>query len=185
MAKTACVKKLPCGHRCMGSKDEVKCVPCIQADCPSRDTTCAKTESDFCFCWISGLGDAPCVRLTSCNHVMHYDCVKRLIQQKWLSPRIVFKFLECPECNTRMEAKNNPELQALIDESVELEKKIQKIAVERAQIEGLQNDPKFNTPGYAYYGNLPGFAMFKCAFYMCFKCKNPYFGGLKDCDANQ
>ena len=23
--------------------------------------------------------------------------------------------------------------------------------------------------------------MFKCAFYMCFKCKNPYFGGMNDC----
>lgn len=27
--------------------------------------------------------------------------------------------------------------------------------------------------------------MFKCSYYMCFKCKAPYFGGLKDCDAGQ
>ena len=31
--------------------------------------------------------------------------------------------------------------------------------------------------------------MFKTAFYMCFKCKNPYFGGLAECgneiDADQ
>ena len=27
--------------------------------------------------------------------------------------------------------------------------------------------------------------MYKCAYYMCFKCKQPYFGGMKDCEQNQ
>ena len=62
---------------------------------------------------------------------------------------------------------------------------MKEIALERAKIEGLDKDPKFLDPSYAYHGDLAGFAMFKCSYYMCFKCKNPYFGGLKDCDNNQ
>jgi len=32
-----------------------------------------------------------------------------------------------------------------------------------------------------YYNNLQDYAMFKCAYYICFKCQKPYFGGLKEC----
>ena len=32
-----------------------------------------------------------------------------------------------------------------------------------------------------YYNNLQDYAMHKCAYYICFKCQKPYFGGLKDC----
>jgi hypothetical protein len=27
--------------------------------------------------------------------------------------------------------------------------------------------------------------MFMCAFYLCFKCKGPYFGGMKACDPEE
>jgi E3 ubiquitin-protein ligase MYCBP2 len=27
--------------------------------------------------------------------------------------------------------------------------------------------------------------MYKCAYYMCYQCKEPYFGGMKDCEQNQ
>ena len=53
--------------------------------------------------------------------------------------------------------------------------------VERAKIEGLDKDQRLNDPNDRFYQNLPAFSMFKCAFYMCFKCKGPYFGGMNDC----
>ena len=59
------------------------------------------------------------------------------------------------------------------------------MAIERAKIEGLDKDPKLSDPKYNFYKDLQGYAMYKCSYYMCFKCKSPYFGGLKDCDAGQ
>ena len=54
-------------------------------------------------------------------------------------------------------------------------------AVERAKFEGLDNHERLKTPGDHFYGKLNEFAMFKMSFYMCFKCNEPYFGGMKDC----
>ena len=82
-----------------------------------------------------------------------------------------------------MRADNNPKIQNMLDEVYEIEKKIIVKATERAKIENLHKDPKFLDPGYLYHNKLEEFAMFKCSYYMCHKCKDPYFGGLKDCDA--
>ena len=48
-------------------------------------------------------------------------------------------------------------------------------------MENLDRDPRLRDPNDRFYNDLKAFAMFKCAFYMCFKCKNPYFGGMNDC----
>jgi E3 ubiquitin-protein ligase MYCBP2 len=66
-----------------------------------------------------------------------------------------------------------------------IQDKIKAKALERAKIEGLHKHPKFLDPGYEYHGNLAEYAMFKCSYYMCHKCGDPFFGGLKDCDAGQ
>lgn len=55
------------------------------------------------------------------------------------------------------------------------------MAFERAKIEGLDKDENMQDPNYEFYGKLEEYAMFKCAFYMCHKCNEPYFGGLYDC----
>ena len=31
------------------------------------------------------------------------------------------------------------------------------------------------------FGKLEEFALHQCTFYECFKCKQPYFGGMQDC----
>lgn len=58
---------------------------------------------------------------------------------------------------------------------------MEKMSLERAKHEGIDKDPRLQNPDDVYYNDLPKFAVFKCAYYMCHKCKNPYFGGLKDC----
>lgn len=65
-----------------------------------------------------------------------------------------------------------------------LEKIVKSKAAERGKHEGLDKNPRLLDIGDFYYNNLQDFAMFKCAYYQCFKCSAPYFGGLKDCDAN-
>lgn len=52
----------------------------------------------------------------------------------------------------------------------------------RGEAEGLGKDPRLVTPGDYYFGKKQEFFMFKCAFYECFKCKKPFFGGLKECE---
>ena len=58
---------------------------------------------------------------------------------------------------------------------------MEKMALERAKHEGIDKDPRLQNPADIYYNDLAKFAVFKCAYYMCHKCKAPYFGGLKDC----
>ena len=55
------------------------------------------------------------------------------------------------------------------------------MALERAKLEGLDKHEKLKNPNDPYYNDLQGLAMFKCAYYPCFKCKEPYFGGMNDC----
>ena len=54
-------------------------------------------------------------------------------------------------------------------------------AVERAKFEGLDKHDRLKKPGDHFYGKLKEYAMFKMSYYMCFKCKQLYFGGMKDC----
>lgn len=66
-------------------------------------------------------------------------------------------------------------------ESQKIEDDVVKKAVERAKFEGLEKNPRVLDPNDVYYNDIKKFAMFKLAYYQCFKCKNAYFGGMKDC----
>jgi hypothetical protein len=54
-------------------------------------------------------------------------------------------------------------------------------AVERAKFEGLDQDERIVKEGNPYFGKLEQLAMDKMAFYHCFECKIPYYGGMRDC----
>ena len=72
-----------------------------------------------------------------------------------------------------------------MSESEKYETDLKKKAIERGKHEGLDKDKNYNDPSYAYYKKFEEFCLFKLAYYECFKCKLPYFGGLKDCARNQ
>lgn len=55
------------------------------------------------------------------------------------------------------------------------------MALQRAKHEGIDKDPRLNNPSDIFYNNLQEWAIFKLAYYLCSKCHNPYFGGMKDC----
>jgi hypothetical protein len=61
-----------------------------------------------------------------------------------------------------------------------------KKAMERAKFEDLHKHERVVKPGdERFYNNLKAFALHKLSYYECFKCSEPYFGGMKDCEAGQ
>ena len=62
------------------------------------------------------------------------------------------------------------------------------MAVQRAKHEGLDKHKDLKDKGKDWHRKPPHeFFMYKMAYYSCYKCKKPYFGGMKDCEqaANQ
>jgi len=52
----------------------------------------------------------------------------------------------------------------------------------RAKHEGLDKHERLRDPSDHYFNKFEEYALFKCAFYQCYKCKDPYFGGMNDCE---
>lgn len=62
-----------------------------------------------------------------------------------------------------------------------MEEDIKAKALERAKHEGLDKDKRLQNKDDQYYNDLEKYAMARLSYYTCYECKNPYFGGLKDC----
>ena len=60
--------------------------------------------------------------------------------------------------------------------------KVQELAQQRGKHEGIDKDERLQDPTDRFYNNFAEYAMHKCAYYECYKCKSPYFGGLADCE---
>jgi len=78
-----------------------------------------------------------------------------------------------------MMISNHPELKVFLQKIYGLQVDMEQKAVAKAKVEGLDKDPRLFEPPYS--GDLKKFAVFKCAYYLCFTCDKPYFGGMKDC----
>ena len=143
------------------------------------------TGDEYCqLCYTDGLAQAPCVQL-DCKHIFHLPCLLKNVRQRWISPRINFNFMKCPACKGKISAPGCPDIHAEIMRASEIETLVKKKALERAKFEGIDKDSRLseNAPDNPYYNNLQEYSMYKLAYYMCFKCKVPYFGGKKDCIA--
>ena len=135
----SCDKMLPCGHPCCGSKDEAVCMPCLEPECVEKnpELTRGKNADDYCIiCYTSGLGEAPCVKL-DCNHIFHVSCILKKIKNRWPGPRIVFSYLECPECKGRISAPHCGPVADELASSQKIEDDVMKKVVERAKYEGI------------------------------------------------
>lgn len=91
--------------------------------------------------------------------------------------------MTCPQC--KQEIKDT-EHKAIDDELAKLREKrsaIEKMALEVAKNQGLDKEERLSIQGDAYYNDLLGLAMHSCAFYECFECEKPFFGGMVDCQA--
>ena len=110
-----CDKILECGHACKGFREEPVCLPCLNEECTAKHKQLSPgfTEDDYCgICWSSGVGTEPSIMLEGCKHVFHLGCLKTVIKNKSLSPRLVFSYLYCPvkECKKLMSLPQHPEL---------------------------------------------------------------------------
>jgi E3 ubiquitin-protein ligase MYCBP2 len=50
------------------------------------------------------------------------------------------------------------------------------------KFENRHNDEKLIKPESQYFNKPTEYAMAIFSYYLCCKCKKPYFGGLKDCE---
>ena len=173
-----------CGHACKGVNQERKCMPCLHRDCAQAAGHFeGVTEDELCtICYTQELGDEPCTKL-SCGHVFHTNCLVQLLKHRWSTLRITFAFMSCPSCKQDIELKSiSRPVAKELGPLLHLKKTVEFQALDSAQKQGLLTDERLTTPTDAYFGKPQEFAMHRCSFYQCFKCKKPYFGGLIDCE---
>ncbi|XP_068785590.1 E3 ubiquitin-protein ligase MYCBP2 isoform X20 [Struthio camelus] len=178
-AKIACSKTHPCGHPCGGVKNEEHCLPCLHG-CDKSATTLKQDADDMCMiCFTEALSAAPAIQL-DCSHVFHLQCCQRVLENRWLGPRITFGFMSCPICKNKI---NHTVLKDLLDPIKDLYEDVRRKALMRLEYEGLHKSEAITTPGVRFYNDPAGYAMNRYAYYVCYKCKKAYFGGEARCDA--
>ncbi|XP_067299419.1 E3 ubiquitin-protein ligase MYCBP2 isoform X16 [Pseudorasbora parva] len=178
-AKLACSKTHPCGHPCGGVKNEELCLPCLHG-CFKTEACLKQDADDMCMiCFTEALSAAPAIQL-DCSHVFHLQCTRRVLENRWLGPRITFGFMSCPICKNKI---NHSVLKDLLDPIKELYEDVRRKALMRLEYEGLHKSEAITMSGARFHNNPAGFAMNRYAYYVCFKCKKAYFGGEARCDA--
>ncbi|XP_075447064.1 E3 ubiquitin-protein ligase MYCBP2 isoform X9 [Ascaphus truei] len=178
-AKTACSKTHLCGHPCGGVKNEDHCLPCLHG-CDKIATSLKQDADDMCMvCFTEALSAAPAIQL-DCSHVFHLQCCRRVLENRWLGPRITFGFMSCPICKNKI---NHTVLKDLLDPIKELYEDVKRKALMRLEYEGLHKSDAITTPGVRFYNDPASYAMNRYAYYVCYKCKKAYFGGEARCDA--
>uniref|UniRef100_A0A4W5M9H3 RCR-type E3 ubiquitin transferase n=1 Tax=Hucho hucho TaxID=62062 RepID=A0A4W5M9H3_9TELE len=178
-AKLACSKTQACGHLCGGVKNEKRCLSCLHG-C-NKSTSCLKQDADdMCMiCFTEALSAAPAVQL-DCSHVFHLQCTRRVLENRWLGPRITFGFMFCPICKNKI---NHSVIKDLLDPIKELFEDVRRKALMRMEYEGLHKSEAITTPGACFHNDPAGFAINRYAYYVCYKCQKAYFGGEARCDA--
>ncbi|XP_023654220.2 E3 ubiquitin-protein ligase MYCBP2 isoform X4 [Paramormyrops kingsleyae] len=178
-AKLACSRTHPCGHPCGGVKNEEHCLPCLHG-CDKSATYLKQDADDMCMiCFTEALSAAPAIQL-DCTHVFHLQCTRRVLENRWLGPRITFGFMSCPICKNKI---NHSVIKDLLDPIKELYEDVRRKALMRLEYEGLHKSEAITTPGARFHNDPAGFAMNRYAYYVCYKCKKAYFGGEARCDA--
>ncbi|XP_028172131.1 E3 ubiquitin-protein ligase highwire-like [Ostrinia furnacalis] len=178
--REACNRVLNCGHMCGGVRCEPLCLPCLAGCGAGRCTENAplrQDADDMCMiCFTEPLQAAPAIQL-KCGHVFHLHCCKKVLNSKWIGPRITFSFAQCPICKEDMDHWT---LEDLLDPIRRLQDEVRRKALMRLEYEGAA------VPGAARGRPVldpAEYAMERYAYYVCHKCERAYFGGLARCEA--
>lgn len=173
-ASKCCVCVTPCQHLCGGVRDEVDHLPCLKPSCCS-DT---QTSEDYCnICWVDELGAAPTIQL-SCGHRFHCECVEKRLEQGSGTPYISFKYANCPLCQVPID---HPSLNRILHPIREKEKHVRNLAYQRLKIELAEEEEPLKEGG-EYFGRPEDYSVKIFAFYECYQCGGPFYGGRKRCD---
>ena len=122
---------------------------------------------------------APTV-LLGCGHALHAECVRGMLRTRWTTPRITFGFMGCPLCKTPVA---HPAFEELLTPLHELHEKVRTKAFMRLKYEGKQDAEAITAPGGKWHGRPKDYAEDLYAYYECYKCKEPYYGGERACGA--
>lgn len=135
-------------------------------------------------------------------HVSSRMCAQK-IEGKWPGLRITFGYMDCPLCKREtivclffrkfltlfsLSGKvrmHHPLLAELMKPHEDLFLKLRKNAINRLKVDGMLQDERLITPGSPYFRNEELYALHSFAYYNCFKCKEAYFGGRRNCEQNQ
>ena len=184
LMEKSCSRQLEWGHFWCGTREDQMWLPCLEPDWVEANPgmTLKQNGDDYWTIWYAGgLSQAPCVQL-DWKHIFHEEWLVTVLKNKWSGPRINFEFIKCPSCKTTMSCFNNS-LMDLINDALKLESKINEMALQRGKHEGIDKDDRLKDP--PYNGDLASYSVARLSYYMWFKCKKPYFGGLKSCENNQ
>lgn len=88
----------------------------------------------------------------------------------------------CPLCKQAIELEH-PGFKQLLQQGQGLLKEVQDLSLQRFKLEEKEKDPDFVGPKNPFPNKPLDYAMHIYCYYECFKCKKPYFGGLKNCQA--
>jgi len=184
----SCAKiHIECGHPCIGVRDELKCPPCIHVECFSSDDMNVSNEqinsqidSDYCnICWVEELQCAPTIQL-DCGHFFHYSCAKKKIGSLWSTSRITFGFLQCALCKKPM---SHPLLEKDLEPIRNLYEEVKRKGLDRLKMMNLLQCKELTSQGSNFFNDPAGLALYQFCYYLCYKCKKPYYGGERVCDA--
>lgn len=179
-----CVKKHECGHFCKGYSNEAFCLPCFSGDCAEKNALQLMDQkgADYCnICFIEGLEAAPCIQV-SCGHIFHFDCIKKRLELRWNKPRISFNFCLCPLCKIWMNFPKDSLLSQYMSENENKYELLKSKCFERLKYEGKDKEERLSKPNDYFFQKPIDYAIAIYSYYECFKCKIPYFGGLKHCE---
>ncbi|KAK9824279.1 hypothetical protein WJX72_009118 [[Myrmecia] bisecta] len=192
--REACTKELPCGHRCGGVRGEEECLPCLEG-C-SRPSTASSSRAhvhgdDDCHMCCESLRSGPVI-LLQCGHSCHLDCAREQLRQGYPGPAISFNFMHCGLCRDGQARGNvqiasacptmqHPALQSCLQRPLELRDQVVHRAKKRLRFEGIMATDPALQPGSEYDGRPADYALEKYMYFECCKCKQPYYGGERQC----
>lgn len=175
MREVVCAEDLECGHHCCGMTGEDVHPQCVHKDCLALT---GETNENCVICYSKYIYE-PTIQL-GCKHMFHYDCIKTRINGKWTGSRLNFEFLSCPLCKQDIE---HPALYNIMYDYNQLRYKVLHKAMARFKQMKLGDARELTDPESVYFKNPELYVMARFCYYLCFKCKEPYFGGMKECNA--
>jgi E3 ubiquitin-protein ligase MYCBP2 len=160
----------------------VPCGLCLAAGCAANTAVGGAKATDPCIICMEELRSDNVVRL-GCGHLYHTACLTSNVEARWLTRRINFEFMKCPACKVPMECDAASPLHAALAPSAALRARVAALMRARLVQEGLDKAPAVAEPGGAFHGDALRYAEQQLSFYECAECKEPYYGGRKECEA--
>ena len=180
-AAQSCIRMLACGHPCRGVRDEETCLPCLHPSCATAHELKQDADAQCNICYTDSLGAQPCVLLEKCKHVYHAACVRTILRTRLPGARVTLGFMKCPvECAAELRCAAVRDLTDPLDV---IATELRRRALVRLQYEKLDSHADITAPSGAHYNDPVGFALHRFAYYLCFKCNLPYYGGEYHCIA--